>query len=110
MPGFQPSIPRPGVLPAQEHTHQTSSHLNERMSTHRRGTSTTLQTMATERKALRFINQDGTIAKDFLTKARYRYANGQMAYQTPQDVWDAQILNIKELLAKGFTFQGVIDK
>ena len=66
--------------------------------------------MATERKALRFISQDGTIAQDFLTKAQYRHANGQMNYQTPQDVYDAQIHNIKELLAKGFTFQGVIDK
>ena len=66
--------------------------------------------MAYQRKALRFLHADGTIAQDYLTKARYREANGKMVYQTPQDVWDNNLHYIKELQAKGFTFQGVIDK
>ena len=68
-----------------------------------------LMTTSTVKQALVLINADGTRAVKLITKAQGRNAEGQMTYETIQQVMNRLFDQFKEYAGKGYKFSHITD-
>ena len=59
------------------------------------------------KQAIVLINQDGSSAVKLITKAQGRDANGNMTYETVQQMFNRNSDNIRDYFSKGYKFDHV---